>query len=202
MNQDQSSARCLDADERFRLDQLARIYAGIQEHIRFADSKAGFVAAINALLLGFIASNYGTIRSVYTATHNWNYAAWLSLLMIIPAVPTAISVVYVLWAVMPRFGADTHSSKVFFNHIADGFKRDGAKYRDQVVKMAVGDWICDYGNQIVESASIAKEKHGNVKKAVIAASTAFILLAVTTSAVQIVSLVIDPTPTAASTRGR
>ena len=48
------------------LNVLFRILSSHQEQVRFADSKATFVAALNALLFGFMATHFVSLQAIYT----------------------------------------------------------------------------------------------------------------------------------------
>lgn len=171
---------------------LARIYAGIQDQIKFADSKAGFVAAFNALLIGFIIGNFGAVTNAFKATHSWGIALSLAGLVIVVAMPVVVSVSYVLEAVRPRHGANTHKSRFFYAHIATAYGRDANRYSADVLSMTDDEWASDYTHQITEVACIAKDKHDNIRIAIRFALGAFIGIVVVSGIVQITSLLNTP----------
>jgi hypothetical protein len=174
--------------DKLYFDMLSKVYAGIQEQIRFADTKAGFVAAFNAILVGFIASDLGTVKDIYRATHDWNVCLWLMTGSLIMGIPTAISIGYLIWAVRPRIGKNTHKSRIYFGHIARDYHLDGVRYRDDARAMEQGNWADDYGYQIVEVASIAQEKHSNVRTSMNWSFGAFVALVLISLAIHIISV--------------
>lgn len=168
-----------DSDhDKLYFDMLSKVYAGIQEQIRFADTKAGFVAAFNAILIGFIASNLSTVKEVHKTTHDWNACAWLVVLTLLTGVPAVVSIGYLILAVRPRTGRNTHKSRIFFGHIARDYKLDGVRYRNDAHSMEQGEWADDYGYQIVEVANIADAKHSNVRTSMNWSFGAFVALVV------------------------
>jgi hypothetical protein len=46
------------------LDTYFKILEGVQDQTRFADSKAVFVAALNALLFGFMSRNFQSLKPI------------------------------------------------------------------------------------------------------------------------------------------
>lgn len=182
-----------DSDhDRLYFDMLSKVYAGIQEQIRFADTKAGFVAAFNAILVGFIASDLSAVKDIYRATHNWNVCLWLMATSLLMGIPTAISIGYLIWAVRPRIGKNTHKSRIYFGHIARDYALDGVRYRDDARAMGQENWADDYGCQIVEVANIAQEKHSNVRTSMNWSFGAFVALVVVSLAIHIISVFYHP----------
>ena len=149
--------------DRLVLDMLASVYTGVQDQVRFADTKAGVVAAFNAILVGFIASNIGTVRSVYGLTHDVRVAAGLIAALGATGLLTAVSIGHLIWAVRPRTGAATHHCRLVFGHIARDYQRDGSQYARDARAMTQHDWVDDYGRQIVAVATIASKKHAHLR---------------------------------------
>lgn len=142
------------------LPMAGTILSGIQEQIRFADSKAGFIAALNAVLFGFIGRNFDKLISA-TSTGSGHpallAAAGISLGLYVVAM--LASVVLVVMVVMSRFGELAPQSKVFFGHIARQYGKDYAKYVKDTVDLSDSDWFEQFGGQIVETSHIALTKH-------------------------------------------
>ncbi len=179
--------------DKLYFEMISKVYAGIQEQVRFADTKAGFVAAFNAILVGFIATDLSTIKDIYRATHDLQACIWLVVLSFTTGVPTAISIAYLIWAVRPRLGQNTHKSRIFFGHIARDYHLDGVRYRDEARAMKQEDWADDYGYQIVEVANIAQAKHSNVRASMNWSFGAFVALVLISLAIHIISVFYLPT---------
>ena len=174
--------------DKLYFDMLSKVYTGIQEQIRFADTKAGVVAAFNAILVGFIASNLSTIQDLYKTTHDWNVSLWLITFSLLSGIPTAISIGFIIWAVRPRTGRNTHKSRIYFGHIAREYKLDGVRYKNDAYAMRQGDWADDYGYQIVEVANIADEKHSNIRTSINWSFGAFVALVVISLVIHTISV--------------
>lgn len=152
------------------------ILDGIQEQIRFADMKAGFIAALNAVLFGFLSRHLDEVLVYYarSGTHTGALAFALSLHAVY-LIAMAASVGAVLWSMMPRFGRGDSHSKVFFGHIARSYGRDYSRYVRDTASLSNLDWAEQLGAQIVETSHIALRKHQLVRRAGWFALVAFIL---------------------------
>jgi Family of unknown function (DUF5706) len=158
------------------LDTYFKILGGVQDQTRFADSKAVFVAALNTLLFGFMARHFESLKPIYTACQANYVTCWL-LFMFFAAymVASLLSLGFVIWAVMSRFGELAPRSKVFFGHIARDYGNDCEKYVRETRGMTDADWARDLGSQIVEVSHIALAKHKRVRQAAIWVFIALIL---------------------------
>lgn len=171
INQTKNAQDCDEAT----LKTCFLVYQGIQEQIRFADSKAAFIAALNAVLFGFLAGNSQAIKTM-VSSHQYSNA------LIIPVVvfglyilATGLSVGLVITAVMSRFAELAPQSKVFFGHIIRTYGKDCGKYTADIQAMKDADWIKDIGGQIVEVSHIALTKHRLVRRAAQFTLAAFVL---------------------------
>jgi hypothetical protein len=158
------------------LDTYFKILGGIQDQTRFADSKAVFVAALNTLLFGFMARNFESLKAIYMAWQASHVAFWLLFVFFIGYVGASLlSLGFVIWAVMSRFGELAPRSKVFFGHIARDYGNDCEKYVRETSGMTDADWARDLGSQIVEVSHIALAKHRRVRRAAISVFIALLL---------------------------
>lgn len=163
-------------NEKSNLGIYTTILNSIQEQIRFADSKAGFVAALNAILFGFIASNFDNLRSIYLATDGKNAALWITLILLgLHFVCTAFSVGLITSAVISRFGELAPQSRVFFGHIAKSYGREYEKYVKETISLSEREWAEQIGTQIVEISNVALTKHQLVRRAIYFTLVAFVL---------------------------
>jgi hypothetical protein len=160
---DTAGAREQGRPDRLVFDMLANVYTGIQDQVRFADTKAGVVAAFNVILVGFVASNIGTVKGVYGLTHEMWVCVVLTAALCATGLLTAVSIGHLIWAVRPRTGEATHRSRIFFGHIARDYQLDGSRYTRDARTMTQDDWADDYGRQIVVVATIASKKHAHLR---------------------------------------
>ena len=90
-------------------------------------------------------------------------------------VGSLLSLGFVIWAVISRFGELAPRSKVFFGHIARDYGNDCEKYIRETSGMTDADWARDLGSQTVEVSHIALAKHKRVRRAAICMFIALIL---------------------------
>ncbi len=155
------------AVESTNLDTCMKVLAGIQEQVRFSETKAAFLFGINALMFGFLATSVGTLKKALALT-TIPAAAWVGLVsLILFAICAILAVAILIWAVMSRFGKLAPRSRSFFGHIATSYGKDYAKYVAEMKAMTVDDWLNDVGTQIVEISHIALNKHLLVKWAAV-----------------------------------
>ena len=94
--------------KRDKLEMAFKILSGIQDQIRFADSKAAFLVAFMALTFGYISSKGSVLFS------QWPVCA-ISIIYVLVSLTTVILSVMV---VRSRFGIKGPQTLVFFDHIA------------------------------------------------------------------------------------
>jgi Family of unknown function (DUF5706) len=157
------------------LDTYFKILGSVQDQTRFADGKAVFVAALNTLLFGFMARNFESLKPIYTACQASQVTCWLLFVFFAAyVVASLLSLGFVIWAVMSRFGELAPRSKVFFGHIARDYGNDCEKYVRETSGMTDADWARDLGSQIVEVSHIALAKHKRVRRAAISVFIAMV----------------------------
>ncbi|MGD0899160.1 MAG: Pycsar system effector family protein [Thermoguttaceae bacterium] len=137
----------------------------IQEQIRFADQKAGFVSVLNVFLFGFIATNFDKLRPLYASAKEPNVAAILFAVVVVSIylVFTAASFLLVVSCVMSRFGKRGPRSRVFFGDIAARYGADHARYVQDISAMTDAQWVEELGNQVVEVSRLAIIKHRRIR---------------------------------------
>ncbi len=156
-------ANCPQTDQRTSLDTCLKLLAGIQEQIRFADTKAAFVLGINTLMFGFLAGSLGTLKKAL-ALATIPAAAWVGLVsLILFGICAVLAVGTLICAVMSRFGKLAPKSRYFFGHIATSYGKDYGKYVAEIKGMTDDNWLDEVGTQIVEISHIALNKHLAVK---------------------------------------
>ena len=149
------------------------ILNGIQEQIRFADRKAAFFSALNALMFAFLSNGIYRLNSASSVK---GVAFWIaSVLTTLYVLAAVISVGIIVWSVMSRFGELAPHSKVHFGHIIREYGKDYEKYVKDMKQMTDEDWANEIGTQIVEVSHIALTKHNLLRMAAKFTLAAFFL---------------------------
>lgn len=151
------------------------ILNGVQDQIRFADRKAAFFFAMNALLFGFIGHNFDVLKEAHAASDGEGFALWTSIVILsLYGLGAMISVGIVVVSVMSRFGELAPKSKVYFGHVIKEYGKDYSKYVNDTQGMSEADWAEEIGTQIVEVSHIALTKHRLLKAAAWFSLVAFV----------------------------
>jgi hypothetical protein len=151
----------------WQLSACLEILDHIQDQIRYADSKAGFVAAFNVLLFGFVANNIDKVRALYGSSKSPGTAALVTALVLVGiyAASMVTTFVMVVSCVVSRFGEKANQSRVFFAHIAAQYGNDHDRYVKEIRAMSPADWTAELGTQVVEVSRLALLKHKYVRRA-------------------------------------
>lgn len=146
-----------------------QILDDIQEQIRFADSKAGFIAAFNVLLFGFIATHLDKLRTIYAAGKDINVPLVVLAIVLVAIYVscTVVSFSLVVSCIISRFGGGGKQSRVFFGHIAAQYGKDYARYIRDIRGMTDADWVEQLATQVVEVSRLALIKHRRTRLAAI-----------------------------------
>ena len=149
----------------------------IQEQIRAADSKAGFISMLNVFLFGFIATNFEKVRAIYDAGKTPGTVAVTAAIAIvcIYLLFTVASFVLVVTCVMSRFAQRGPESKVFFGQIAKRYSAEPGHYAEVISQMTDGEWVRELGNQIAEVSLLALIKHRWIRWATMTTLAAVLL---------------------------
>ena len=148
----------------WRISACFSILSDIQEQIRFADSKAGFIAAFNMLLFGFIVNHLDKLRTLY-AGKEWTsgFVAFALMLVGIYVVSMVITFTLVVTCVISRFGGGAPQGRVFFAHIVAQYGRNHRQYARDVETMSESAWLDELGTQVIEVSRLAVLKHKCVR---------------------------------------
>ena len=156
-------------------EMYSAVLAATQEQVRFADSKAGFVAALHALLFGFIASDFKALRAAYD-TVDKAPILWVSVVLVtLYVIAALISLAKVVRVVLPQLGKSAPESMVFFEHIAQRYKGRHRQYVEDTAGITDAEWAEHLGTQVVEVSKIASAKHKQVRVAANSTACAFLL---------------------------
>lgn len=161
-------ASSVGAGDKTSLEMCMKVLAGVQEQIRFADTKAAFVFGINTLMCGFVAGSLAALRSSL-AHPPVSPCAWVGLVFLILFGLCAVFAVGALvFTVMSRFGAPAPKGRCFFGDIAATYGKDYGRYVNETRAMSDDDWLVEIAAQIVETSHIARYKHRWVRAASVA----------------------------------
>jgi len=131
---------------------------GVQEQIRFADSKAAFVVLFHTFLFGFLITQAEHLAAYPTAGRDWFYCMRIGVLTAYAAT-SIVSIAYAISAVIPKFGEEAPPCRIFFGSIVNDFQRDYARFHETAISRTPTDWLKDITSQIVENSNIALIKH-------------------------------------------
>jgi Family of unknown function (DUF5706) len=146
------------------LEMLQAALEALQEQIRFADTKAGFLATLNLLLFGVIAQESDKLMLVPASNRHFFYYVTLCLLVAY-AVSASAAVCCVIMAVVPRIHATAApASRFHFAHIYAAYGQDHQRFTDELLNMSHTDWAKDLAWQIMNVSHIAHTKHGLVRR--------------------------------------
>ncbi|MCA1685748.1 MAG: hypothetical protein LC745_07120 [Planctomycetia bacterium] len=124
-----------------RLQTCFNVLARVEEQLRFADSKAAFLATLHAFLIGPLAGNAVGIRAVVAS---WDPSAHLLLGLTAGAygVMFLVSMAIVAAAVLPRTGpTGRRASKAFFGQIAREFGHEPHRFISELGALTDRDWL-------------------------------------------------------------
>ena len=148
----------------WQMSACLEILDDIQEQIRFADSKAGFIAAFNVLLFGFVANHMDKLRTLWGGKGLGTGVLVFALLMVgIYVTSMVITFGLVVSCVVSRFGGRAPQSRVFFAHIAAQYGKNHKRYAQDIGAMTNADWVEELGSQVVEVSRLAIIKHKYVR---------------------------------------
>jgi hypothetical protein len=148
-----------------RLQSCFQLLGRVEDQLRFADSKAGFLATLHAFLISPLIYNVGEIRKAF---RHWD-ATSLDLLIVIGGIYIVlylISMGMVGMTVLPRLvrGKRRRSpSRLYFGRIAREYGHDPRKFITQVAGMSDHDWLDEIGVYVVDVSLIAAAKHWYVR---------------------------------------
>jgi hypothetical protein len=158
-------------DVEYQLNSSFHLLGSVEDQVRFADSKAGFLATVQTLLVGPLIYNLPFLKS---ALHDKDLATQIVYigLMGVYGILFTLSMTLVGLAVLPRFGkpkADARTkrspSRLFFGRIAQEYGDDPARFVSDLASMSDRDWIDEVGVYLVDASCIATSKHRLVRRA-------------------------------------
>jgi Family of unknown function (DUF5706) len=177
----QESTVDMKADQHFSptaghpdLMMLVGTLNGIQDQIRFADTKGGFLATVNALFGGLLASRADRLAAI--PPDHRHLAFWVAVVMLlIYCVCTCMSICQVIFSVMPRLRKSDWPGRTHFADIVQRFNGDQQRYRDEVKQLSPTEWADEISAQIVNVSRIAVKKHRFIHRAAVWTMCSFVL---------------------------
>ena len=161
--------------EAVRLASCFQLLGRVEDQVRFADSKAAFLATVHTLLVGPLVYNVMALRD---ALPKWDPASRAVLLGLGGAYAVLFlgSMVLVALAVLPRFRPESRApSRLFFGRVAREFGDDPGRFVTFLAAMSDRDWLDELGVYVVDASKIAAAKHAHVRRATVL--TAFSVVA-------------------------
>lgn len=147
------------------LDSCFHLVSQVEEQVRFADSKAAFLATIHTLLVGPLVYNLVLLR---TAIHEWAPESRNTVVILASVYGLLFlsAMALVALAVLPRFRRKGRpASRLFFGQIAREYGNEPERFVAQLSKLSDKDWVEELGVYIVDASRIAAAKHLNVRRA-------------------------------------
>jgi len=149
-----------DHEHDVSLSMLSMGLARIQDQVKFADAKGGFLATLGILLAGFVvqpASHLVASAGIaITVVH---------ILLGMYLIATFLSVSFVLLGVMPRLTDSKPHTMTFFSHIRKEYGGDYLRYFQQAKGMTHDQWAQELSAQIIAVSHIADRKHRLIHRA-------------------------------------
>jgi hypothetical protein len=131
------------------------------EYIRFADTKAAFIAGVDAALIGTAISSSLFDSCLHRPPCHWSVALWLGIGGIIPL---SISIAFCVLTIIPRLWHNaTHGFIYWDSVIAHGSPK---KFGDAFTALSSDGMTSELTNHIYVLGTIAKKKYGFVRKAI------------------------------------
>ncbi len=174
MNDPDADKQSTEKNGKPNLWMMNSVLSSVQEQIRFADTKGGFIASVSALFFGLLIARADKLAAVATKDRHWIFYTAIALLVIY-TIGTFVSVSHVIFSIMPRVKKSPGKGRTFFAHIREGFMEDAEKYRMEVKSMTDSDWADDLAQQIVDVCEIAAVKHALIYRASISSLFSFLL---------------------------
>ena len=146
------------------LSMLSTGLTRIQDQVKFADAKGGFLATLGILLSGFVVPPV-TALGLASGTGG-GFPIWgVHLLLGIYLITSFLSVTCVLLGVMPRLTKSDPNTMTFFSHVRQKYGMDYLSYCERARAMTPEQWAQELSAQIVAVSHIADRKHRLIHRA-------------------------------------
>ena len=144
-----------------KTENLWKTYEAINQFIRFADTKATAILAVNGVIAGFYFSNIGTIQTILEQKP----IAFMPLAVAMASV--VISVVFSAYCIIPRLKMNKSNCLIFFYDIAKNYPT--ASDYEKAIKEEISDEKIDkyLADQIWANSKIAVKKYNAVDLSIV-----------------------------------
>jgi disulfide bond formation protein DsbB len=149
-----------------RTDELFKVLEGVQAQIRFFDTKAQIVLAVDGILAGFLGTQAATIASKVGSTWPSFLAAGLALFFSVYLGTLALSLFWAFRTVYPRLDVSQPESKLFFAHIAHRYRMDYERAAKEMPAMPEQELLADLAKQTLANSQICTQKQGCLSRAI------------------------------------
>ncbi len=155
------------AEDAARLQTSFNVLAQVENQLRFADSKAGFIATLHAFLIGPLAGNASGVRQV-VGSFDDGAKILLAFCTLTYCVLFLVTLSIVAMTVLPRTKRRRRpASKAFFGRIAHEYGDDPERFIAELGDMNDKHWLSEIGQYILDVSTIATVKHRLVRLATI-----------------------------------
>ncbi len=134
-----------------KVENLWNTHKAISELIRFADTKATAILAVNGVLAGFYSSNIGLVQAVLEE-HSIASIPLVSAIAFI-----ILSTTFAAYCIAPRLG--TKKGSLTFFHDIDGNYENAIDYEKALQKTTSGGFKTDLAHQIWAISKVASTKY-------------------------------------------
>lgn len=155
-----------------RKEDRFTILQGVNEWLRFSDSKAGVIIAFQGVTAGFLISNAKILSEVGKLGGSCTRFICLFLL-VIGAASSLISLLYSFKVVYPRLNIGEPKSRIFFAHIAS--LKTATDYSKEISNKDY-DLETDISNQIWANSKVAWRKYKAIHYSMLTAAIGYVTL--------------------------
>jgi len=136
-----------------KTENLWKTYEAINQFIRFADTKATAILAVNGVIAGFYFSNTGTVQTILEQKP----LAFIPLAVAMTSI--VISVVFCAYCIIPRLKMNKSNCLIFFFDIAKNYPT--ARDYEKAIKEEISDEKIEkyLADQIWVNSKIAVKKY-------------------------------------------
>jgi hypothetical protein len=150
----QAKQPCPNDGGKDRLDFLWKIHGYTNDYIRFADTKAGFVAATVAALIGGVVASHPFDSLARATSGSWPAHTWWS---IVALGTLLLSFAFAIVAIRPRLHSTVPKGFIFWNSVvAQG---SDLNYAEECSKLTVSGMEKNVAHHIFALATICKRKY-------------------------------------------
>ncbi len=146
-----------------KIERLAGVLQGVQDQIRFCDTKAQVILGLNGILAGFLATRASELASTIAGESRHVIAVGLFLSVALYLVFLVSSFAFGVRVVLPRLDVSQPDSCVFFSHIAAQHKNNYEKIAKELPGLSDEDLAADMAKQILANSHVCVRKHQSLR---------------------------------------